>query len=371
MYFLREEKSREVKGGARVSEWQAKYSLIRFAFTRTSLGRAYKSQSGLGHRPPSSETCNSRSFGRTRFEYWQQPGNFQRLPQVWAEIAKLEASAFGFRLTMHFDECTEARAINIIDLLQINDNPRGVGCEEIVDRCTQPAALFSEHKTPFERQKVDSIHFTLCYFQRHSLPPQVITQIRECIHNSLRIRDCQRLFNDSRFPEMETDCPREKLVRPFLNHESARIYRCSNHIRGGRRRGDENRPSLPDDAGAHSAVRIRNRAACDVWRSPQSCAHRICKRDRDLSRVIVHRISSRQLRVLSTCAGAGRSGRRNIDTQWCSDCLLLEIGRRQTPGLCWTYCTPTYRSIHIARETLIEHQVVESQDVLFVALQVG
>jgi len=35
MYFLREEKSREVKGGARVSEWQAKYSLIRFAFTRT------------------------------------------------------------------------------------------------------------------------------------------------------------------------------------------------------------------------------------------------------------------------------------------------------------------------------------------------
>src|SRR6267378_3601659 len=127
---------------------------------------------------------------------------------------------------------------------------------------------------------------------------------------------------------METDCPREKLVRPFLNHESARIYRCCNHIRGRRRRGDENRPSLPDDAGAHTAVRIRNRAARDVWRSPQSCAHRICKRDRDLSRVIVHRISSRQLCVLSTCTGAGRSGRRNIDTEWCSDCLLLEIDRR-------------------------------------------
>src|SRR6267378_7220695 len=234
---------------------------------------------------PSSETCNSRSFVRTRFEYWQQPGNFQRLPQVWAEIAKLEASAFGFRLTMHFDECTEARAINIIDLLQINDNPRGVGCEEIVDRCTQPAALFSEHKTPFERQKVDSIHLTLCYFQGHSLPPQVIIRIRECIHNSLRIRDCQRLFNDSRFPEMETDCPCEQLVRPFLNHESACIYRCCNHIRGRRRRRDENRPSLPGDAGAHTAVRIRNRATRDVWRIPQSCAHRICKCHRDLSRV--------------------------------------------------------------------------------------
>src|SRR5882762_4281861 len=64
MYFLREEKSREVKGGARVSERKAKYLLIRLAFTRTSLGRGYKCQSGLGHRPPSSETCNSRSFVR-------------------------------------------------------------------------------------------------------------------------------------------------------------------------------------------------------------------------------------------------------------------------------------------------------------------
>src|SRR5258708_37758390 len=94
--------------------------------------------------PPLSETCNSRSFGRTRFEYWQQPGNFQRLPQVRAEIAKLEASAFGFCLTMHFDECTEARAINIIDLLQIDDNPRGVGCEEIVDRRSEERRVGKE-----------------------------------------------------------------------------------------------------------------------------------------------------------------------------------------------------------------------------------
>src|SRR6266481_4148567 len=172
MYFLREEKSREVKGGARVSEWQAKYSLIRLAFTRTSFGRGYKCQSGLGHRPPSSETCNSRSFGRTRFEYWQQPGNFQRLPQVLAEITKLEASAFGFCLSMNFDECAEARAVNIIDLLQINDNPCGAGCEEIVGHCKQPAALLSEHKTPFERQNVDCIHLALRYFQRHRLAPQ-------------------------------------------------------------------------------------------------------------------------------------------------------------------------------------------------------
>src|SRR6201993_2033325 len=74
-----------------------------------------------------SETCNSRGFAGTCFEYWQQPGNFQRLPQVRAEITKLEASAFGFCFSMHFDECAKARAVNIIDLLQINDNPSGAG----------------------------------------------------------------------------------------------------------------------------------------------------------------------------------------------------------------------------------------------------
>jgi hypothetical protein len=39
---------------------------------------------GLGHRPPLSETCNRRSFRRSRFEYGQQPGNFQGLSQVRA-----------------------------------------------------------------------------------------------------------------------------------------------------------------------------------------------------------------------------------------------------------------------------------------------
>ena len=71
--------------------------------------------SGLWHGAPSSETCNSRSFARTRFEYWQQPGNFQRLPQVRAEITKLEASAFGFCLSMHFDECAEATVALQVD----------------------------------------------------------------------------------------------------------------------------------------------------------------------------------------------------------------------------------------------------------------
>src|SRR5580704_13825142 len=73
---------------------------------------------------------------------------------------------------MHFDKCAEAGAVNIVDVLQIDDNPCGAGRKEIVDHCTQPAALLSERKAPFERQKVDSIHLTLCYFQRHRWPPQ-------------------------------------------------------------------------------------------------------------------------------------------------------------------------------------------------------
>src|ERR1700733_882756 len=88
-----------------------------------------KAPSGLWNCLASSETCNSHSFGRTRFKYWQQPGDFQCVPQVRSEITKLEASFVGFGLSMHFDERAEARAVNIIDLLKINDNPCDAGCE--------------------------------------------------------------------------------------------------------------------------------------------------------------------------------------------------------------------------------------------------
>jgi hypothetical protein len=48
-----------------------------------------------------------------------------------------------------------------------------------------------QHKTSVERQKVDSIHLTLCYFQRHRLPPQRQLHgfANVSIHNSLRIPD--------------------------------------------------------------------------------------------------------------------------------------------------------------------------------------
>src|SRR5467141_3404639 len=147
---------------------------------------------GIKMRPdgPWSETGNGRGFGRTGFEYRQQPGHFQRSRQIRAEITKLEASAFGFCLALHFDERAEARAVDIVDMLQINDDACGAGCQEIIDHSKQPAALLTERKTPVERQKVDSIHLTLRYFQRHGrLPPpkncsSTTTQIREGIHNS-------------------------------------------------------------------------------------------------------------------------------------------------------------------------------------------
>src|SRR5215469_1901455 len=73
----------------------------------------------------SSKTRHGGSFGRTRFKYCQEPRKFQGLLEVRAEVRKLKPSAFGFCLAMRFDQCTEARAVNIIDLLKINDNSCG------------------------------------------------------------------------------------------------------------------------------------------------------------------------------------------------------------------------------------------------------
>jgi|SRR5580704_15918639 hypothetical protein len=41
-----------------------------------SVARRCARRLGCHYRPPASETCNGRSFGRTRFEYWQQPSHF-------------------------------------------------------------------------------------------------------------------------------------------------------------------------------------------------------------------------------------------------------------------------------------------------------
>jgi hypothetical protein len=115
----------------------------------------------------SSETGDSVGFGRTCFKYWQEPGDFQCLPQLWAEVSEHKPSAFGFCLSMYFDECAEPGAVNKVDVLKANDNLCGAGQEKIVNRCAKPVAFSSEHKTTAERQKINSICFTLRYFQRH------------------------------------------------------------------------------------------------------------------------------------------------------------------------------------------------------------
>ena len=116
---------------------------------------------------PESETGNGGSFGRTSFKYGQEPSNFQSSLEVRTEIGKLQPSAFVFCLSMRFYQCAKARAVNIIDVLQVNDNSCRARREKIVNGCTKAVALFSEHKTPSKCQKMDAIQFALCYFQRH------------------------------------------------------------------------------------------------------------------------------------------------------------------------------------------------------------
>ena len=103
------------------------------------------------------ETGDGGGFCGTGFKDGEQARGFQGALQVRAEITELEAAAFGFRLSMHFEESAEAGAVHIIDVFEINDNACGAGGEEIVEHGEQADVLLSEDKTPFERQKVDSV----------------------------------------------------------------------------------------------------------------------------------------------------------------------------------------------------------------------
>src|SRR6201998_4926312 len=88
----------------------------------------------------------------------------------------------------------------------------------------------------------------------------------------------------------------------------------------------------------HRAVRPRIDFTRNVRPVSQSCARRICDRYRGLSRLIVHRLSNRQLSVLSTNTGAERPARGNIHTHWCGDYLLLEIDLPLTDSPRPNYC---------------------------------
>src|SRR5882724_754252 len=84
--------------------------------------------------------------------------------------------------------------------------------QQIVDRGKQPAALFSEHQTPFKRQKVDSLHLTLRYFQRHRLPPS-------------RIQRPLRVFAIAFYLEYKARLSADLSAHPFVAqpHRSIRV----------------------------------------------------------------------------------------------------------------------------------------------------
>src|SRR5215470_14338458 len=72
---------------------------------------------------------------------------------------------------MRFDQRAKPRAVNVMDVLKIYDNARRSRRDKMVNGGTKSDALVSEHKTPFECQKIDALSFTLCYFQWHRLLP--------------------------------------------------------------------------------------------------------------------------------------------------------------------------------------------------------
>ena len=108
--------------------------------------------------------------------------------------------------------------------------------------------------------------------------------------------------------------------------EGSWIRNRGNNIRGSRRRRDENCASIAVcTAGSHRVVRVGIGLAYLVRIVSQSCARRIRNRDRNLSRFIVHRISNRQLPILSARPLGWRSVGWKFHRRWRSDHLPLEV----------------------------------------------
>src|SRR5207249_8250117 len=90
--------------------------------------------------------------------YCQEPGEFQGLLEVRAEIRKLKPSALGFCLSMRFDQCAEARAVNIIDVLEINDNSRSEEhTSELQSRFDLVCRLLLEKKNYPDESDADAV----------------------------------------------------------------------------------------------------------------------------------------------------------------------------------------------------------------------
>lgn len=105
-----------------------------------------------------------------RVEQVEKAGDFEGAAEVGAEIGEAEAGAFGFDFAMRFDQGTEAGAVHIVDVLEIDDDTCGASGEKIVNGGAKAGAFFAESQTAAESQKIETVGFALRDFQRHDAP---------------------------------------------------------------------------------------------------------------------------------------------------------------------------------------------------------
>jgi len=103
-------------------------------------------------------------------EEGEELGRFEGAAEVGAEMAEAEMGAFGFDFAMGFDEGAEAGAVDVMDVLEIDDDAGGVGGEQRVDRGTKAGGFVAESKTAAEGENVDAVGFALRDFERHREP---------------------------------------------------------------------------------------------------------------------------------------------------------------------------------------------------------
>ena len=100
----------------------------------------------------------------------EEAGDFEGAAEVGAEIGNAEARAFGGDFAVGFDQGAEAGAIDIVDMLEIDDDARGAGGEQIVNGRAKTGAFIAECETPAQGEKTNTVGFTLRDFERHCFP---------------------------------------------------------------------------------------------------------------------------------------------------------------------------------------------------------
>jgi hypothetical protein len=123
-----------------------------------------------GRDDRSLEVGEGGGFGGVVVEEAEEAGDFQGAAEVGAEIREAEARAFGDYFAMGFDQGTEAGAVHIGDVFEIDDDASGASGKKIVNGGAKADALFAERQTTAEGQKIEAIRFALRDFQSHREP---------------------------------------------------------------------------------------------------------------------------------------------------------------------------------------------------------